>query len=424
MADCPICYETFNKSTRKPVTCVYCQSSACRECVVRFIMGDNIDEPHCLFDNCRKVFTFEFLTGNLTQVFINTTYKRHREQILLSREKSLLPQTQPVLEEILRKERVQREINELTSQWIELRNEFNEKIRNKYVEMQLGEKVARRKFVRNCPAPDCKGFLSEQYKCGICENYTCKECNELKKGRDDPDHVCNDEAVASRKLIEQDCKPCPNCAYMTHFISGCDQMWCVNCHSSWSWRTGQLVVSRHIHNPHYYEWMRKQNGGVAPRNQGDIPCGGLPHLSRVMSQLGKLKFDNVTKSAAEEMHRKLNELMDNRWRFRGNLQNNEDLRIMYLRNRINDDDFKVYLQQREKKANKQRDLEQIHQMVIHTVSDAFQRIVNEATEKSQVQQIIREIHQLQEFANDALHKVSKRYKCSVRGYLIELSKAP
>ena len=31
-------------------------------------------------------------------------------------------------------------------------------------------------FIRPCPHPDCRGFLSTQLKCGLCEKYGCSSC--------------------------------------------------------------------------------------------------------------------------------------------------------------------------------------------------------------------------------------------------------
>ena len=34
-----------------------------------------------------------------------------------------------------------------------------------------------RKFVRKCPSGDCKGFLDEEWYCGICTKKFCEKCN-------------------------------------------------------------------------------------------------------------------------------------------------------------------------------------------------------------------------------------------------------
>ena len=169
---------------------------------------------------------------------------------MFEKEKALLPATQPLVENIIESEKIDVLIG-LEYDKIRDINRQIRRLRIQQSDLQLNKtKKERAKFIKACPAENCRGFLSSQYKCGICENWTCPECNEIKGPNRDAPHTCNPEAVATAKLLANDTKGCPNCGVGIFKIEGCDQMWCTECHTAFSWRTGQ--IERNIHNPHYY----------------------------------------------------------------------------------------------------------------------------------------------------------------------------
>ena len=124
--------------------------------------------------------------------------------------------------------------------------------------------VEKKSFIMRCQVDNCQGFLSTQYKCGLCKTNTCPTCFTVK----DEGHVCNPDDVSSARLIREETKPCPTCTTRIYKIDGCDQMWCIECKTAFSWKSGEIVNGK-IHNPHYYEYLRKTQGFV-PR--ADNPC--------------------------------------------------------------------------------------------------------------------------------------------------------
>ena len=155
--------------------------------------------------------------------------------------------------------------------------------------------VTRNKFIMNCTYDNCNGFLSTQYKCSICENYTCSKCFEqIGPEKYNNQHTCKKENIESAQLIRKETKNCPTCGINIFKIDGCDQMWCIQCKTTFSWKTGKIESGK-IHNPHYFEYLR-QNGKNIPRDPMDIVCGGMVEYNTIRiliyQYLSKSKCDD------------------------------------------------------------------------------------------------------------------------------------
>ena len=414
--ECSICCETINKSSRALVKCIYCEYIQCKSCFQRYLTDTTLD-AHCV--NCKKSLNCDFLRENCTSIFITKVYKNHRENILLNREKSLLPETQPYV--LIRKKQKEihskiLEINiknrELMKQMIENKRTVN------YLYRELltlninntNNNVSQdKKFIWKCPVSDCRGFLNTNWVCGICENKICNKCNEIKKEL----HECKEDDIETMKLLHNNTKPCPKCATMISRVSGCSQIWCPGCHTAWNWNTGQIETGI-IHNPHYYDFIRQQNGGNIPRNIGDIPCGGLPYITEIQRYIRSSKIvfsEEIVKkiysihnivSHVNHMIRPVPEI------------NTLELRIDFLTNDIDETKFKKILQQKEKQRNKDTDFVNIYQMFVDVCSDIFRQIlVNNSLEFVKTQ--IQIFENLILYFNDNLKKIGSKYKCVYPG---------
>jgi hypothetical protein len=207
---CSICCETINISNRKDIKCLYCNYVACRECVTQFLLV-NINEPNCM--NCKKVWNREFLCNNFTKSFINNDYRDYRQQLLLDKEKALLPATQIIVEAINNKEKLQKSLDEYLIEVSIKKQEFYDEIKfNEAIINGSTDNKQKKVFIKKCGVENCRGFLSEQWKCGICDTTTCNKCLELLNQEQDQEHVCKEENIESAKLISKDSKPCPKCA--------------------------------------------------------------------------------------------------------------------------------------------------------------------------------------------------------------------
>ena len=185
----------------------------------------------------------------------------------MAREKSLLPQSQDdVKDELDRRRRLKKaaeidsEINKLMSQIQNLEIEKYNVLRGRRQKKTTTKTVT----LRRCAKPDCKGFLENDWRCGICKTKACSDCGEIKN----EDHKCDEQIKLNFELIRRDTRPCPQCAIPIHKWEGCNQMYCTQCSCMFDYRTGRLETG-FFHNPHYFEAL--QTGTIQAR-AGDTNC--------------------------------------------------------------------------------------------------------------------------------------------------------
>lgn len=373
--DCTICCETIN-GTNPEVTCDFCEFNTCNRCTERYLLESN-EDAHCM--NCKKGWTADILYKKMSKTFTTRKYKKHREDVLLDREKSMIPQTQPDVDaELQRRERV-KVIGQLKCKERELRKQLHQTRQTLY-EVENGDEIRvdeskRFQYTRKCPAENCKGFLNTQWTCGMCEVVVCNKCNEPKV----ENHECNPDNVETMKLLKKDSKPCPACGMLITKIDGCDQMWCTaeGCHTAFSWKTGRKVYGN-IHNPHFIQFTLQ--GGRLAREATDIPCGGLPDYYTMVNRLDELiniQGTDETRIIKKQMawfsrllrHLEAIELT------RFTPENTTDLRVKFMLNELDERQFGFELQKREKKTKKKREFLDVTTMFVHTGSDILRHIV-------------------------------------------------
>ena len=278
--ECQICCETFTKQQRKKAVCGECDHECCSQCVKTYLLGQSA-EPHCM--NCSKPFSRLFLKKILGITFIKTTYREKKKDLLFELEKSKLPTSIAAAQRYKKSVELKDELKQMIGKRESIRKqeklisiqitEMNNRIW--HLENSVSEtenKKKRQEFVHPCSDEKCNGFMSSQWKCGICKKFACPHCREIIGMRKDDPHICNEDTVKTVSAIKSDTKPCPKCHSPIFKISGCDQMWCTQCEVAFSWKTGDIQRGN-IHNPHFYEARRRL--GINTRNPGDVVCGGL-----------------------------------------------------------------------------------------------------------------------------------------------------
>lgn len=384
---CCVCAEADTQKVRNPfVECPFaqCKFTACRKCCQRYILDQRVSK--CMNGACGQEWDRKFIVEKFTKTFVTGDWKKMREQVLYDREKALLPATQAVVESRIRLEKTKDDIRQLDIFMRELMDRRRDLEVQYRIDLHGNENPThdRRQFIRACPADDCRGFLSTQWKCGTCFKNTCSKCHELKDEQNDPLHICNPDNVATATLLSHDTKPCPKCATAIFKIEGCDQMWCTQCQTGFSWKTG--FIETNIHNPHFYEWQRNMNNGIAPRVAGDVPCGNREinhatprNITNVIST--KLNIVNPTEiehftlfmrriyRICESIHH-LRIVDMNVYRVGGeHAENNLELRVDFLRNKITEEDFKIKVQRANKQHEKKREIAAVLNMFVSAVTE-------------------------------------------------------
>lgn len=440
--ECQVCCETFNKSNHSKVSC-YCNFVQCSSCAEKYLL-ETPNDPHCM--NCKTGWNREKLMENFTKKFVGKTFKERRENLLFERERALMPATQPAAERTKKMSDIMKKIREKDGIAVELFNQQNQILNEpcaddesrmaryrRYLDVKargddsyrermyldyqhnllMNRPAAsgpRREFIRACPANDCRGFLSTGWKCGMCDTKVCPTCHEIKT---EDEHECKPENVETARLLAKDTRPCPKCASMIFKIDGCDQMYCTACNTAFSWRTGQVETGR-VHNPHYYDYLRRVHNGDIPREPGDIvhnQCGMIPHanhINQVINSYPTVRHNIIFLLSILQSHWHIEHIMT---RIRPGVPDTETLRINYMIGDLSEEVFKKELQKLEKARQKKNEINDIMTTYQNVTRDQLRSVVDNQRNLPEIERICAELLTLREYINEQMVIVSKRYTC-------------
>jgi hypothetical protein len=391
--DCSVCCENVVCSK-----CPYCNFACCKQCLTTFLLSLSKDS-HCM--NCNKLWNREVLLHVLPKSFVNGAHRDHRENLLFEREKSLFPAMQVIISQEKKFETLERLRKRVMAthpvDWQAI-NEIKATRRKLTTLYYKKPQTKKHRCVRKCPVENCKGFVSSKWKCGMCENKICKDCNEVGE------HTCDPGAVETMKLLKNDTKPCPTCGEMIFKASGCSQMWCTSCHAVFDWNTMQLQTGI-IHNPHYYEFQRKN--GTLQRHPGDVPCGRneLPMYGELIAAA---RFENAVYIGA--VHR----LCMNIYIVPPRDDPTYTNRKKFMKGEISEYQFKTRIQRIEKAREKNRDISDILTMFRDALRDVMVQL---ARREIQVNEFETMVTNLGEYVNESLRKVQVLYDNCVVQFL-------
>lgn len=430
---CPICCEEFNLSSRKKIECPKCEGVFCTSCVKTYILQDQGDI--CM--SCRCEWTNDFLASNLTRKFMTTEYREQNRKRVIEREIALLPEAMIEAEN-------QRNIIILRNKIKEVDKEVQKLITLKHdYEMEIEVYRRRPKITESdmvsgkCPKALCRGFIKKKTgKCGICDTKVCKSCfeeidnntddecsgGEAEKDNANKTHICKPENIETVKMLKKDCKPCPNCAAFISKIDGCDQMFCTQCHTAFSWKTG-LIEKGRVHNPHYYEWLRS-GGRTVPREPGDNGCvnGRLISYDQLFSITNYFSMTEIHRIV---VHQQMQVIPNLREPF-DNLQ----LRVDYLLKKITRKEFENEVELRDKLTKRKHDIYQCIEIFVNVMIDIFAKFYQEFSggrylhvwtkeEERLLEPYFKEFKTIVDFTNENLANVSRKHKISCEKFFIK-----
>ena len=173
------------------------------------------------------------------------------------------------------------------------------------------------KYVFRCSKDDCKGFVDTNYICQLCRQRYCSIC--FKPINENEAHECDANDVATAEELKEHTKPCPNCAAPVFKVSGCSQMFCVNCRIGFDWNTGRIIKGD-FHNPDRLDWIRK-HGNITINHECNARRNRIPQAFESMFiHISELLFrsyqHNHISSMIRANNKKLKSFEDDEFRWR------------------------------------------------------------------------------------------------------------
>jgi hypothetical protein len=237
------------------VACQRCHDESCRECFCTTLLYADL-EPKCMHDKCRVPLPYETLILSTPPEWFNGPYREHRSTLLAKREAAQLQETQAAVT-AYHTALIIRGRNHFLNLPVRLQDNVKRCIRERGrgfegFDFDSEDNSKPKGLQLPCPAPGCHGLINDNV-CAACATEICPECHEILKDG----HRCNMGTVLTIRAIFKDARPCPKCAARISKISGCDQMFCTQCHTTYDWETGDILAGQ-VHNPHYFAWLATQ----------------------------------------------------------------------------------------------------------------------------------------------------------------------
>jgi hypothetical protein len=256
-------------------------------------------------------------------------------------------------------------------------------------------------------AHDCELCNETIYSCKVLDAFR-SICFKCETGVDMPyhGHICKPEDIETAKMIEEDSKPCPKCSVYIYHYEGCDQMWCTQCKTAFSWKSGRIEKGR-IHNPHFFEYLRElANGGEIERAEN---C--FVDFTRVEDSASKdsLYLQRLFASfygLIEILHEDGEPIPPE----------NRDLRMAYLMKEISKHKLGELIQRRDKKYLKDLETFQVYDVCVVASNEIFLDVIEKSKHLGRLlndddlEEFKQRIFKVVWFINSQLNYIKRKYK--------------
>jgi hypothetical protein len=428
-ASCTICCNPYTDSRRVPVTCAHCHHTACSKCVRTYVLSRESDAD-CM--SCHITWNKEFLDKFMPKAFRAIDYAKHRRDILMEREKERIPQSMIAVQREKHRRSVmdqadalENDIKRVKTELTKLTNSRNDLISTANSLAMPVTSTCRENFP--CSVPNCRGFFSNNFECGVCNTCFCSICFSIK----DEFHVCKEEDVLSASTIMTNTKPCPKCGIRISKVDGCDQMFCVQCRTVFSWDT-LFIEKGKIHNPEYFRWLRDHNQPLpAPAGDNDddddmdldaIFCmeerqavPGSQELENAFAEREDMAFyhklQDIRQFLALQKHVSLNAARQKLEIKRPHCNQddpNQDLRVLFILGDISEKEMKYQLYRREQYQEKAMARMQAYEMFVLAGVDLIHRAM-QTLNHDQLKGIMDEFESLRVYFNDHAKSLKDRF---------------
>ncbi len=409
---CPFCFISTDKKDLKadktpkvaPKADKISPKVACIECTQEYLLTRKT--LGCM--SCNHEWGRSFFNDTFSEKFRTGEYAAAHKKILLDEQIAALPATLPLLEAKKKEDSLRNEITELEKLLREKEREAKEMknqiavnkdiIKNgvaigvkkaymfrcpslvetvKQVSVPVVDKGDKKKRgkrgVADIPVNDravhdareqCRGFIEqESHACTLCKTAICKKCHVILPVSADKsvaEHLCKPEDVETANSILKDTKPCPTCSSRIFKTEGCDQMFCTQCQTAFSWKTGKIETGI-IHNPHFYELQQRM--GNNQRVRGDVVCGGLVQIYQFgtvrhyVQPEDYARLENIHRRCAEigQYIRDRNAELANVRATGEAAMNLESVRLAYLEGKLTMEQFRDAVYEKSRLIEKRKD---------------------------------------------------------------------